>query len=303
MAEIGLATANVQLRHDKSANLRRFKEFIEEAAGSGAKLIVFPECSLQGYLFGIGHSFTTDEWEYHYANAESVPGPSTQFMLELAQKHDMVIVYGMTEKVAAYGGDVLADSAVTVSPQGVLGVYRKVHCGVGEKIAFQPGSEWPVYDTHIGRIGTLICYDVIFPEAARELVLRGAEILAFPTVWPSSNKEGYEDQDLGANHDLFCRARALENQVFFVSSNACETDDVSDMRFYGHSQIVHPTGEVLAISGFSEKLLVVKVDVQLEITRARTVGFNGLYFCKDRRPETYGVLTDASFPFSSFSKR
>jgi predicted amidohydrolase len=180
-------------------------------------------------------------------------------------------------------------------------VYRKVHLGVGEKIAFQPGNSWPVFETHIGRVGVLICYDVIFPEAARELVLRGAEILAFPTVWPASNLEGYEQQDLGVNHDLFCRARALENQVFFVSSNACGADDVSEMRFYGHSQIVAPTGHVLAIAGYDEGLLTATVDVAAEITKARTTGFNGLYFCKDRRPETYERVTRAEFPYTAFA--
>jgi predicted amidohydrolase len=301
MAEITLATANVQLTHSKEANVKKFFDMIDTAADRGARLIVFPECALQGYLFGIGHSFGKDEWEYHYANAETVPGPSTERFIEKAKQHDMVIVYGITEKIQAYGSAVLADSAVTVSPRGLHGVYRKVHCGVGEKIAFQPGNSWPVYDTHIGRIGTLICYDVIFPEAARELVLQGAEILAFPTVWPASNLEGYEEQDLGSNHDLFCRARALENQVFFVSSNACATDDVSDMRFYGHSQIVAPTGQVLAIAGYEEKLLTATVDIQLEITKARTIGFNGLYFCKDRRPETYRQVNETSFPYTSFA--
>jgi len=299
MAEVTIASANVQLKHDKEANIKHFFDMIDDAADSGAQLIVFPECALQGYLFGINHSFTKDEWEYHYANAEAVPGPSTRRFATKAKERDITIIMGLTELVEAYGSSVLGDSAVTIAPNGIGSVFRKVHCTLGEKMAFQSGDEWLVSETRVGRVGTLVCADLLFPEAARELVLRGAQVLAFPTVWPSSNLDGYEKQDLGGNHDILCRVRALENQVFFISSNACGRDDVSDMRFYGHSQIVGPTGQVLSIAGYDEQVVKATVDIGAEITRARTVGFNGNFFCKDRRPETYTAIGESGFPLSA----
>ena len=301
MAEITVSTANIRVTHNKEENLKHYFDVIDEAGRRGSKLIVFPECALQGYLFGIGHTFSRAEWEYHFGNAETVPGPSTDRLIEKARAHDMTIVIGMTEKVKVHGGWVLANSSVTLGPEGVYGSYQKVHCALGEKFAFRPGRQWNVYQTSVGNVGTAIWYDIMFPESVRELVLRGAEIVAFSTVWPVANIEGYHEQELSIYKEMFCRIRALENQILLISSSICETDNMSDLLPstagwqrrppFGHSLIVSPTGEVLAQAGNTEELLTVTADVEKEIMKARTVGFNGLHFLKDRRPETYSELT------------
>jgi predicted amidohydrolase len=287
MAEITLATANVALVHDVKTNMAKFESMIRDAARRGAALIAFPETALQGYLFGIGHAISKDEWAYHYAVAEAIDGPSVQALTHLAAELDIIIVMGMSEKVAGVGSEVLYDSAVTVGPSGVMSVYRKVHLGAGEKLVYAFGHDWPVTQSPIGNLGTMICYDLKFPESARQLVLGGAQILVFPTIWPAANRAGYDDGNLAWALDTLCRARALENQVFLVCSNATGRDDVSDMRFAGQSQIVDPNGRVLARAEQEETVVYATVDVADGIRSARTTGFNGLFFIKDRHPETY----------------
>jgi predicted amidohydrolase len=146
----------------------------------------------------------------------------------------------------------------------------------------------------------MICYDLKFPESARQLVLGGAQILIFPTIWPAANREGYDDGDLAWALDTLCRARALENQVFLVCSNATGGDDVSSMQFAGQSQIVDPNGRVLVRAEREETVLFASVDVADGIRRARTTGFNGLFFIKDRHPETYDRIA-AARPWDSKS--
>lgn len=287
MGTVTLATANVALVHDTRRNLDKFEEMIREAAAKGASLIVFPETALQGYLFGIGHAIGKEEWEYHYSAAETLEGPSVQRLTRLAAELDIVISMGMTEKVGGVGSEVLYDTSVTIGPAGVINIYRKVHLGAGEKLLYAYGHDWPVCDSAIGKLGTMICYDLKFPESARQLVLGGAQVLLFPTIWPAMNREGYSDGNLAWALDTLCRARALENQVYLVCSNATGTDDVSSMRFAGQSQIVDPNGMVLARAGQEEAVICADVDVAAGIRQARTTGFNGLFFIKDRHPETY----------------
>jgi predicted amidohydrolase len=293
MAEITLATANVGLVHDVKANMAKFEAMIRDAAARSAALIAFPETALQGYLFGIGHAISKEEWEYHYAVAEGINGPSIQALTGLAAELNIIIVMGMTEKVSGVGSEVLYDSAVTIGPAGVMSVYRKVHLGAGEKLVYAFGQDWPVARSPIGKLGTMICYDLKFPESARQLVLGGAQILVFPTIWPAANRSGYDEGNLAWALDTLCRARALENQVFLVCSNATGSDDVSDMRFAGQSQIVDPNGRVLARAEQEETVVYATADVEDGIRKARTVGFNGLFFIKDRHPETYDRITAA----------
>lgn len=287
MASVTLASANVELVHDVKKNLDKFEAIAREARREGASLIVFPETALQGYLFGIGHAISGEEWQYHYSVAEEVSGPSIQRLCRLATELDITIVVGFTEKVPAAGSEILYDSAATIGPSGVLSVYRKVHLGAGEKLVYAFGESWPVAESPVGRIGTMICYDLKFPEAARQLALGGAQILAFPTIWPATNRPGYTEGSLAWALDVLCQARALENQAFLVCSNATGHDDVSEMEFAGQSQIVDPNGHVLARAERMETIVYATVEVEAAIREARTTGFNGLYFIKDRHPETY----------------
>jgi predicted amidohydrolase len=133
--------------------------------------------------------------------AEPIPGPSTEFFGALARRHQLYLVVGLVERDA----HLIYNVAVLLGPDGALiGKYRKICLPRGEiEGGITPGNEYPVFDTPLGRIGMMICYDGFFPEVARELSNRGAEVIAFPVM--------------GCN-PLLAAARAAENHVYVVSS-------------------------------------------------------------------------------------
>jgi predicted amidohydrolase len=192
---------------------RQFAPLIEEGARRKANLVV------------LGETLTYAAVGSTYADcAESIPGPSTGYFGELAKKHGLYIVAGLIERDRHQ----LFNVAVLIGPDGNLaGKYRKVCLPDGEyDKGMSPGSDYPVFDTSLGKIGMMICYDGFFPEVARELSNRGAEIIAWP-VW-------------GCNPEQ-ARARACENQVYLVSSTY---EDVS--RNWMLSAVFGQDGSVLA---------------------------------------------------------
>ena len=187
-----LAAIHYRPESGKTAAEKReqFAPLIAKAAEQKADLVVLPE-TLTFYRAGLS-----------YADAsEAVPGPSTDYFGQLAKKHDMYIVAGLLER----DGHLVYNVAVLLGPDGsVAGKYRKVCLPRGEWAGgVQPGHEYPVFDTRFGKLGMMVCYDGFFPEVARELTNRGAEVIAFP-VW-------------GCN-PLLAAARACENHVYLVSS-------------------------------------------------------------------------------------
>ena len=147
-----------------------------------------------------------------------------------------------------------------------------------------PGEgDYPVFDTRIGKVGLMICFDKAYPEVARTLALKGANILLCPTAWPSI-ETSEDDNDYKAGN-VFSFARALENMCFFVDS--C----VSGPFEMGHSRIIGPNPmQVCATTGFEEGMAVADVDVHGEIAKARIASMAGSDLLKDRKPATYGEL-------------
>jgi len=289
MSTVTLATVCMNVVFDKKKNLEKYFRFIDEAAAKNANLIAFPEQSLQGYLHNLGQ-FKLETMEYQHANAEVVPeGESTQALIAKAKEKNMYIIWGMTERDKERY-DVLYNAAVLVGPEGFLGVYRKVHQPLDEKHVYFDGHEWPVFDTKIGKIGMLICYDKSFPESTRELALRGAEILVMPTAWPLTTVGAdYKTDYCKYLYDLYDCVRAAENQCFFISSNHVGVS--GDHEFFGHSRIVGPNGRVIVETGMQEGLAVATVDVKEQIVKARTIDFLGLCQLKDRKPSTYTMIS------------
>jgi predicted amidohydrolase len=172
------------------ANCQQFASLIAEAAQRKADLVV------------LGETLTYANTGLSYAQcAESIPGPSTEYFGKLAKEHNLYIVAGLIER----DQHLLFNVAVLIGPDGQLvGKFRKV-CLPRSEIegGLSPGSDYPVFNTRFGKLGMMICYDGFFPEVARELSNRGAEVIAWP-VW-------------GCNPEL-ARARASENHVYVVSS-------------------------------------------------------------------------------------
>lgn len=189
---VRLATVHYQPRSGKTPQEKceQFAPLIAEAAEKDVDLVVLPET-----LTYYGTKGT-------YADAaESIPGPSTEYFGSLAKQHDLYIVAGLIER----DQHLIYNVAVLLSPEGeVVGKYRKVTLPRSEiEGGVTPGNEYPVFETRFGKVGMMVCYDGFFPEVARELTNRGAEVIAWP-VWGCNPK-------LGA-------ARACENHVYVVSS-------------------------------------------------------------------------------------
>lgn len=189
---VRLATVHFQPRGGKTpeGNCRLFEPLIAEAARQRADLVVLGETLT---YYGLGKSFAEV--------AEPVPGPSTAYFGQLARQHNLYIVAGLVER----SGHLIYNTAALLGPDGnLVGKYRKVTLPRSEiDGGIAPGSDYPVFETRFGKLGMMICYDGFFPEVARQLTARGAEVIAWP-VW-------------GCN-PLLASARACENHVYLVSS-------------------------------------------------------------------------------------
>jgi predicted amidohydrolase len=192
----------------------------------------------------------------------------------------MHAVCGLLER----DGDALRNSAVLVSPGGLVGTYRKTHLPfLGVDRFTVPGDELPVYETPLGRIGVEICYDLRVPEVTRTLALRGADLVAHPTNFPMAAR---------VQTELITVARAAENRVYLLTANRVGKERWGE--FCGWSQIVDPFGRRLAEAGETEEALLV-ADVDVEKARDKNYVVPGeyeLYLFGHRRPELYGALVE-----------
>ncbi len=207
--KVRLATVHYRPRAGTTAKEKReqFAPLIEDAAKQKAELVVLPETLT---VYGSGKTYAEC--------AETIPGPSSEYFGQLAKKHDMYIVAGLLER----DEHLVYNVAVLLGPDGeIVGKYRKVTLPRGEiEGGIMPGNEYPVFDTRFGKVGMMICYDGFFPEVARELSNRGAEVIAWP-VW-------------GCN-PMLGSARACENHTYVISSTYTDTSsDWMISAVYGH---------------------------------------------------------------------
>lgn len=279
-----VAIVNMKVELDKKANLEKHIAFITQAAQEKADLVVFPELSLTGYLWDIQRNPPAEEVRYFLQEAEKVPGPSSLLLMEEAKRRSLMLVFGMAETVSE---GVVCDSSILIGTEGTIGVHRKVHLIGDESHIFKAGRHWKVWETPLGRLGMMVCYDKTFPESARELVLAGAEILIVISAWAAAGNEPKGDF-LGGLYDLYDRARASENQCWLLSANQVGMGAKTTKIFYGNGKVVDPSGRVIAEAGFEEGMITAQIDVQAGIMKARTRGvYVGTNLLKDRRPETY----------------
>jgi predicted amidohydrolase len=271
---------------DKSVELHL--SYIEEAAEAGASLVVFPECSLQGYPADFRASDAKASLMPFLSTVERIAdGPHVALIAAKAVECGIHVIYGLNEATDRPG--VIYNSMVLTGPDGLIGVFRKVHVGITEQVFWRRGDDWPVYDTPFGKIGMLICYDKAWPEACRELTLRGADLLVMSTAWSLHNPVDGDDDVWVEQYRLYDQVRAVENCRWFISSNLI--GELGGLHFFGLSQIVDPMGHVLATTGTTKSgLAIAEVDIAGGILAA--YGLNqGANIVRDRRPETYKALS------------
>jgi predicted amidohydrolase len=220
---------------DKAANLAKMKTFAADAATQGNDIIVFPELALSGYECSEDIDPENESCQMHRDLAETIPGPSTKAMAQLAKELDVYIIFGMPEQDRT-NSDRRHISSVVIAPQGILGAYRKLHLApwprFTESLCFSPGDDIPVWETRYGNIGVLICYDFyFFPELARIMALKEAKLLINTTASASGpGKPYYIVQQTGS--------RATENLVYAASANLVGKERTKT--YYGHSVIAGP---------------------------------------------------------------
>ena len=256
--------------------IEQVRRSVAEARERRASLVVLPESALGGYLYEPIVEGAPSPCELPPALRRD--GEEIARIARIAG--DVVVCVGYTE--LAPGGPY--SSAVCVNGDGILGHHRKVHLPASERGAFGAGSGFAAFDTPIGRIGMLVCYDKTFPEAARQLALDGAGLIASLSAWPVCRVDPAlaMRRDLQVRHfNLLDQTRALENQVVWVSSN--QVGRFGRLRFPGQSKVVDPRGRVLAKTGSRAGAACARVDAPGVVATAR----NRLSYLEDRCPHAY----------------
>jgi N-carbamoylputrescine amidase len=273
---------------DPSDNLRRAIERVREAADSGAKVICLPELFRSRY-------FCQHEDASNFDLAEQVPGPTTDALGEVARSLGVVIIAPLFERRAA---GVYHNSAVVVEADGTIsGLYRKMHIpddpAYYEKFYFTPGDlGFKSFQTSVGSIGTLICWDQWYPEAARLTALQGADLIFYPTAigWHPHEKAQHGASQLDAWRTVQ-RGHAVANGVYVAAVNRTGHEvppgGGAGLEFWGSSFVADPQGVVIAeASTDKEEILLVEVDT----ARIEDVRRNWP-FLRDRRIDAYGNIT------------
>ena len=273
---------------DRAANVERAVALAREAAAGGADLVVLPE------LFSGRYFPQSAEEPAFMAWAEPIPGPLTERLGGLAAELGVSIVGSIYEQART---GLRYNTAVLLGADGSLvGRSRKAHIpdgpGYAEKYYFAPGdSDYPVFpltprSARQTTLGLPTCWDQWFPEVARLLALKGAELIAYPTAIGSEPDPAFAAIDTHDAWRTVMRGHAIANACFVMAVNRCGHEDGID--FYGGSFVSDPLGEVIAELGREEGILRAELDFE-RLRLARDLG----PFFRDRRPETYGGLLSA----------
>jgi len=273
MSELGIAAVAAPFSRDLEICLAEIERILDDARLRGADLVVLPEAALGGYVESL-HEVDVDP-----PPALDPDGPELRRVAEAAG--DLVVCVGFCED----GGDgARHNTAACVTGDGLLGLHRKVHLPLREDRFTTPGEHLRAFDTPVGRIGMLICYDKAFPEAARSLALDGAQVLAFLSAWPCSVTNAaarLENDRQWRRSELWDRARAAENSLIVASAN--QTGTFGSLRFVGGARVVEPGGDVVSWTGPESGFALARFDVDAALERAR----RALSPIRDLRPDLY----------------
>jgi predicted amidohydrolase len=271
--EVTVASVQVDVELDnREATVVKVARWTDEAAAKNADVVLFPELVLSA-----GYSLE----DRIYDLAEPVPGPSTKALGEKAREHGMYIIGGIAEQDST---GTVYNTAVIIGRDGdVVGSYRKTHIFTPTESYFALGTELSVFDLEFGRVAIPICYDLEFPEPARILCLKGAEILlSMAAHWVGTGSVGTPENFVTTIY----AARALENRVPVVLSNRAGFDPGLNDSFIGLSRIVDADGmTIAAMPDGREGMIVATLDLNEQ--RRKRLDYN--YF-RDRKPALYHNL-------------
>ena len=295
MKDVRVAVVQMNVAFGRNAeSVDRHAQYVGQAAEAGAELVVFPEQSVSGHWAEPGSN----------AAAESIPdGPSTRRLVELAARHGVFVGAGIAESAAG----AVYNAYLLIGPAGLIGVQRKVHPSGDEYFYYRAGGSFEVFDLPFGRVGVNICADISYPESARVVALKGAEILLAPHAARCGAAPADADEEadrVGKAKDQAARvgwARARDNGMFLIHCNqvgkAGEVAAASG--FTGTADVVHaggilihkPDGGLLAESkatGFAPEMVVADLSAaDLDATRGRKC-----FSLTNRRPAAYGIIAD-----------
>lgn len=266
---------------DPARNIQTALSHVAQAARGGAKLVCLPELFRSLYF--------CQKQDYKcFQLAEPIPGPTTQLLSAAAKKHKITLVSSLFEKRT---GGLYHNTAVVFGPNGkILGTYRKMHIpddpGFNEKFYFTPGDTgFQPIDTPVGRLGILVCWDQWYPEAARLMALRGAQILIYPTAigWARGEKKDVCQTQRNAWQTIQ-RSHAIANGLFVLSIN--RTGRENNLDFWGTSFVSNPMGHVVAEAS-THRAEIVRASLQLSET---TTTRQHWPFLRDRRVDAYTGL-------------
>ena len=265
-----MAACQVELQVGRpTANAEAVEEAIREAAALGAQVVVVPELAVSGYVF--------ESAAEARSLAESLDGDTVTHWTRLAREFDLVVVGGLAELAR----ETLYNSSVIIDRTGLRATYRKAHLWDAEPDFFTPGDAVPpVVDTAIGRVATVVCYDLEFPEWSRIPALAGADVLAVPTNWPAEPVRG----EPTPSEVVKAQATAMVNHMAVVVADRCGVERGVD--WVGGAAVISPEGALLAGPASGPVPCVHVAEVDLGPARDKRTGPRN-HPHLDRRPELY----------------
>jgi N-carbamoylputrescine amidase len=280
--KLRVAAIQMECSPDREANLARALAAVREAAGRGAQVILLPE------LFETPYFCKDQDPKFFDLARPRDDNPALRALAALAAELQIVLPVSFFERA----GRAYFNSLVVIDADGrELGLYRKSHIpdgpGYQEKFYFTPGDTgFRVWPTRFGALGVAICWDQWFPEAARALALRGAELLLYPTAIGSEPQD--PSLDSSGHWQRVMQGHAAANLMPVIAANRIgrEIGQAVEVRFYGCSFIAGPTGELLASAG-RDQAAILTADFDLTAIAAQRRAW-GLF--RDRRPDLYSVL-------------
>lgn len=273
-------------KNDREGNLDYILSTLAAEAAQGANFVVFPEVCITNF-FRHGPDGVRDLWENASITLDS---PEIEAVCAAARKHDVYTVVGFNERSETFG--VVYNSSALIGPEGVVGVSRKQNFPGIEKLYYTPGPTVDTFACDLGVIGTVICYDALFPEISRAHFLNGAEMIVFSSsFWKGGTRGGVGDPE--TKRQLWQKlpfVTAVQNQAFVLSANCCGTQDLGgglgEWERMGLSQIASPASGVLAEAGPTDQQILRATLRREDLLEART----NYRFLSEVRSRPSGVL-------------